>query len=260
MSDRFFLVGAQRCGTTYLYHLLDAHPEIEMARPVRPEPKFFLNETLYDQGVAYYDRTFFHGKPGARLKGEKSTSYLESDAAARRIAATFPGARILILVRDPVARAVSHWRFSVENGVETLPMEEAFRQEKERRDRYDRDRFSVSPFAYLRRGCYVDDILRWEHLFPRERIGVFLYEALVAAPETLTNLYGFIGADPAFVPDGVGQRINPSAEPPAGAEVLSPETEAWLARYYAEPNGRLAVWLGMDLAKWWKRKPESAAR
>lgn len=260
MADRFFVVGAQRCGTTYLYHLLDAHPEIEMARPVRPEPKFFLDDALYDQGIGYYDRTFFAGKRGARLKGEKSAAYLESDVAAKRIARAFPGARILILVRDPVARAVSHWRFSVENGVEDLPMEEAFRQERERWDRYDRDRFSMSPYAYLRRGKYVDDILRWEHLFPRERIGLFLYEALVGAPETLANLYGFLGADPAFVPDAVGERINASAPPPAGSEALSPETEAWLARYFAEPNGRLAVWTGLDLARWWKRAPENAAR
>jgi hypothetical protein len=260
MSDRFFIVGAQRCGTTYLYHLLDAHPEIEMARPVRPEPKFFLDDARFDQGLKHYDQAYFQGKRGARLKGEKSTSYLESDTAARRIAGAFPRARILVLLRDPIARAVSHWRFSVENGVEDLPLEEAFRQEAERRDRYDRERFSVSPWAYLKRGRYIDDILRWEKLFPRERIGVFLYEALLAAPETLANLYGFLGADPAFVPERVGERINPSAEPPAGAETLSAETTQWLGRYFAEPNARLAVWMGMDLSRWWKRTPENAAR
>jgi hypothetical protein len=45
VSDHFFIVGAQRSGTTYLYHLLSEHPSINMATPVWPEPKFFLIDT-----------------------------------------------------------------------------------------------------------------------------------------------------------------------------------------------------------------------
>jgi hypothetical protein len=88
--QHFFLVGAQRSGTIYLYHVLNEHPDIEMAVPIKPEPKFFLAPNSMELGVEHYEATFFKGKPGASIRGEKSTSYIESEAAAGRIAAAFP--------------------------------------------------------------------------------------------------------------------------------------------------------------------------
>jgi hypothetical protein len=57
--SRFFIVGAQRSGTTYLWHALNHHPEICMASPVRPEPKFFMQEELWKKGKDYYERAYF---------------------------------------------------------------------------------------------------------------------------------------------------------------------------------------------------------
>jgi hypothetical protein len=165
MNDHFFIAGAQRSATTYLYHLLAEHPEIEMAQPVRPEPKFFLVDELFEHGLAYYRERFFPGKPGARLRGEKSTSYMESEIAAQRIARCFPESHILFLLRDPIERAISNYWFSVNNGLESLPLEEAFRREEERWQQYDRSRVSVSPYAYLRRGRYIDFIEVYERYF-----------------------------------------------------------------------------------------------
>jgi len=247
VSEHFFIVGAQRCGTTYLYHLLDQHPEIEMARPVRPEPKFFLDEAAFARGLADYAR-FFPGKPGARVRGEKSTSYLGSDLAAERIAAAFPKAQVLVLVRDPVERALSHWRFSVANGVETLPAEEAFRREPERRDNFDRERFSVSPFAYLRRGRYADDLARWTARFPALR--VLVTEALVGSREAVADLYARLGVDPAFRPAGVERPVNATTREPGPAGTLSAAYREELAAGFAEPNRRLAERFGLDLSAW----------
>jgi len=249
VSEHFFIVGAQRCGTTYLYHLLDQHPEIEMARPVRPEPKFFLDDAAFGRGLSAY-AGFFAGKPGARLRGEKSTSYLGSDTAADRIAAAFPKARILVLVRDPVERALSHWRFSVANGVETLPAEEAFRREPERRDHFDATRFSVSPFAYLRRGRYIDDLERWAARFGPDALRVWVTEALVGSRETVAEVYAWLGADPGYVPAGVERPVNASAREPGPAGTLSAAYREELAASFAEPNRRLAARFGLDVSAW----------
>src|SRR5712691_8572726 len=108
--DHFVIVGAQRCGTTYLYRLLDEHPEIEMAKPLRPEPKFFLDDDRFPLGLSYYESQFF-SEAGPRVRGEKSTSYIESDVAAQRIKATLPGAPMVAVLRDPVERAISNYRF-----------------------------------------------------------------------------------------------------------------------------------------------------
>ena len=128
-----FIVGAQRSGTTYLYQILTNHPQVAMAQPVRPEPKFFLDERLVAQGKDYYENTYFNERVEATsYLGEKSTSYIESIEAAQRIHSLYPDARILMILRDPVVRAYSNYRFSVAHQLEKLTFMEALVAEPER--------------------------------------------------------------------------------------------------------------------------------
>ena len=55
----FIIGGAPRSGTSWLYQVLDMHPEIHMAKPIKPEPKFFLIDKLYEKGIEYYAKTWF---------------------------------------------------------------------------------------------------------------------------------------------------------------------------------------------------------
>jgi len=247
MPEHFFIAGAQRSGTTYLYHILDEHPEIEMARPIAPEPKFFITEDLYREGLEYYERHFFAGKPGARLRGEKSVSYMEYEKAARRIADSFPDARILFLLRDPVERAVSNYWYSRNNGLETLPIAEAFRREEERWPDYDHARISASPYAYLRRGRYLVYISVYLRYFPAENVKVLLHEELVGSTEHIRELYAFLGVSRDFHPPSIGDVINRAEKSSA---LLPPELKRYLHEYFAAPNARLAKALGLDLGAW----------
>src|SRR5206468_3542937 len=140
MPDQFVIIGAQRCGTTYLTQLLDEHPEIEMAKPLRPEPKFFLDYEQFARGAEYYDARYF-SDAAARVRGEKSTSYIEHDVAVRRIVALFPEATIVAVVRDPVARAVSNHRFSTAEGAESRPLVDALRADEVGDRQWDESRF-----------------------------------------------------------------------------------------------------------------------
>lgn len=244
MTEHFFIVGAQRSATTYLYQLLDEHPQIEMAKPIRPEPKFFLLDDLYAQGIDAYFAQFFDASAAPDRRGEKSTSYSESEKAARRIADHFPQARIIFLLREPIERAVSNYWFSVRNGLETRPIGEALREEDSRRGSY---LTSVSPFAYVKRGLYIDQIDLYERFFPHEQIGIFLHERLTASPETLDSVYRFLGVDDTFNPPSWGQVINAGQK---GSETLTPDLEQRLIETFAEPNARLAERMGIDLVEW----------
>jgi hypothetical protein len=246
MTDHFFIVGAQRSGTTYLYHVLNEHPEIEMAAPLRPEPKTFLSETPIRRDE--YETAHFSGKAGARLRGEKGTSYIESEAAAQRIATVFPGAVIIVALRNPIERAVSNYWFSVNNGIETEPMEVAFLNEAARRDQYDKTRFSVSPFAYLRRGCYLDYISLYERFFPREQIEILFFEDFAANLAAVQRLYARLGVAPEFVPPSANRPVNASHKQPG--QTLTPELRQFLSDYFAGPNARLAEHLAVDLTQW----------
>ena len=245
MSEHFFVVGAQRSGTTYLYRILDEHPQIEMAKPVRPEPKFFYIDSLFEKGLDFYENHFF-GNAGTQLKGEKSTSYIESEKAARRIASCYPQAKILVILREPIERAISNYWFSVNNGWETLPLEEAFRAEDNRRFDYNSEKISVSPYAYLQRGCYINYLLMYESYFPVENIKVMLYEQLVGSAVCIRDLYAFLGVSE-FTPSVLHTPVNSGNKPGTS---LSPKLQQYLVDYFAEPNARLAEHLNLSLKEW----------
>ncbi len=242
MPDHFVIVGAQRCGTTYLTRMLDEHPEIEMAKPHRPEPKFFLDDEQFAQGARHYETLYF-SDAGARVRGEKSTSYIEHDVAMRRIMTLFPAATIVVVVRDPVARAVSNHRFSTAEGVETLPLADALRAAAAGERPWDRARFSVSPFGYLARGRYADALAQVVRRVPRQQLHVIVFEELVDDASVLAALYARLGVDPGFRPSGLGAPVNVSPDPGE----LDAETAMWLRDYFVEPNRRFEEFLGRRL-------------
>jgi len=130
-ARHFIIGGAQRSATTYLTHILDTHPEIEQAKPVRPEPKFFLKLDEYTEGYAgYLNRYFSHVAPSEnKVLGEKSTSYIEYPAAAERIKKLIPDIRLIFLLRHPIDRAVSNINFSRMHGYEDAPLGTAILRE-----------------------------------------------------------------------------------------------------------------------------------
>jgi hypothetical protein len=245
MTDRIFIVGIQRCGTTFLYHLLDSHPQIAMAKPVRPEPKVFLNN-LVTGDPGGYDALLFPDDPEAKVRGEKSTSYIDHDAALRRIGATFPEARYLVALRDPVERALSHYRFSVDSGLEHRSVEEAIIGDLEGREpEYDRS-ISVSPFAYVRRGHYLEQLLRLERHTHQTHIKVVINEELGEDGAEVADAYRFLKVDPSVRPRTCAIPTNKSTS----QTHLPPSLRRTLQDHYAPLNAELEGYLGRALDRW----------
>jgi hypothetical protein len=247
MIEHFFVVGAQRSGTTYLYYMLDEHPQIEMAKPIRPEPKFFMKDAFLESNPEDYERLYFGAKPGVKLRGEKTASYIESAQAAERIAQWYPQAKILFLLREPVARAISNYQFSAHNGLETLPLEEAIRTEDERRENYDHSKISASPYAYLQRGIYINYIRMFEQFFRRDNLIVMIYEEFVEHLKSIQALYNTLGAAADFVPPSLHEDINAS-EKAVGS--ITPDLEKYMVDYFADANAQLEAYLGRKITAW----------
>jgi hypothetical protein len=250
MSRHFLVVGAQRCGTTYLHDLLAAHPQVAMARPTRPEPKVFLDDAPVDADD--YRRTWFaHAGPDDVL-GEKSTSYLEVPGVPERVAATLGTPRIVVQLRDPVARAVSNWSFSSDHGVERRPLAEALRADLAGPQEWDRGASSVSPYAYVARGRYADDLARWRDRFGDDGVHVQLLEELLDDRDTIGALYAFLGVDPEVRPDVGDAPVNASSAAGSGAGALDAGLLAELRDHYRESDEVLADMLGRPLP--WRGK------
>ncbi len=248
MSRHLLVAGAQRCGTTYLHALLEAHPAIAMARPARPEPKVFCSAELSARGAAWYRETWFHHAGGAALLGDKSTSYLEDPAAPGRAAAVLGDPLVLVQLRDPVDRAASNWSFSTRNGFEDRPLVAALRDALERAPSQRRrpwapERSSVSPFAYLERGHYVRHLAPWWERFGSD-VHVVLLEDLAADPSRIAGVYAALGVDPGVRPDALGRPVHASQDrrDPLPADLVDA-----LREHYARSDAELAERLGRPL-------------
>ena len=237
------LVGAQRCGTTYLATVLDAHPQVALASPSRPEPKVFCDAALAARGRDWYVDTWFAQARDDQLLLDKSTSYLEDPEAPARAAAVLGEPEVVVLLRDPVQRAVSHWRLSTDHGLETRGLEEALRADVEGEQPWNRDVASVSPFAYVRRGRYADHLPAWTSRFPRTTQVLFL-EELLADPAVLTGLLATLGVDPDLAPAPLRRPVNESrGEQP----VLSGSILGTLKGYFEASDAALASQIGRSL-------------
>ena len=243
MKRHFLVIGAQRCGTTYLHELLADHPDIAMARPVRPEPKVFLTDEVVDRGVEWYDHTWFPHAGTAGLLGEKSTSYLESPEAVPRVTAVLGDARIVVQLRDPVERAVSNWSFSRSHGMEDRSVTEALTSNLDGSLPWDPQLTSVSPYAYLERGRYADYLGPWLDAFPN-LVRVQFLEDLVEDPGRIGELYEWLGVDAEARPASLGQRVNQGERP---EDSLDDALVDRLRDYFHDSDRVLTGLLGREL-------------
>ena len=243
------IAGAPRCGTSWLYELADRHPNVEMAKPRSPEPKFFLDDSIYARGLDYYSNTWFCDIDGDKIAGEKSTNYLESAAAATRIQRHIPGVKLIFILRDPVDRAYSNYRWSRMNGLEQEQFDRALDLEMDgTRTVPDALRYA-RPFSYLERGLYRRLLTPWFDCFAREQILCLRFEDIAASPHGLAQkLHRFLGiaARPSDTDDlGI---VNPA--PGEDDLPMSPDTRSRLERYYEMPNRELGELLGSGFDTW----------
>jgi hypothetical protein len=239
VSRHFLVIGAQRCGTTWLAAQLDAQPAVAMARPVRPEPKVFLADLGPGQDLAWYDRTWFGHATEGQVLGEKSTSYLDRTDAIPRVKALLGDVPLVVQLRDPVDRALSHWRFSTTSGLEQRPLAEALEANLAGPLTWDPALTSVSPFAYLERGRYVEAIRPWLDAFG-DLLHVQFLEDLLADPARLSETLAHVGAG-ADVGEVTREPVNESDVP---TPTLEPALRADLRRYFAESDRELEAVTG----------------
>ena len=243
MIRHLLVIGAQRCGTTYLHTMLDSHEQITMARPANPEPKVFCSDELTRRGAEWYRETYFAHAREELLLGEKSTSYLESPDAVARVTAVLGSPRILVQLRDPVERAVSNWGFSRAHDMEDRPVSEALARNLDGPLPWDPQLTSVSPYAYLERGRYADYLAPWLEAFP-DLVRVQFLEELVEGPDSVGDLYEWLGVDAGVRPASLGQRVNQGV---GLEESLDDALVARLRDYFRDSDQTLTELLGREL-------------
>jgi hypothetical protein len=238
----FLLIGAMRCGTTTLYRYLRAHPHVRVAS--RKEVHYF--DRHYDRGERWYlghfplilERWKAERRGVPLVTGEFTPGYLYHPLAAERVKATVPDARFLLLFRNPVDRAYSHYQRSRRVGREERSFEEAI--EEEARDLGNGGVAAPeSPFAYLSKGLYADQLRAWFQHFPRDRFLFLRSEELRDAVGTCREVSRFLEI-PDFAPPRPARGNVGSYDP------MSAETRTRLRRLYRPHNEALYALVGID--------------
>lgn len=235
------IIGAMKSGTTALHRYLDRHPDIAMSEP--KELNFFFGPAdppdsgddwhlgNWHRGLDWYAG---HFPATAAVRGESSPGYTSPShpEAAERMATTIPGARLIYIVRDPVARAVSQYRHHHRQGTETRTIDDAV----------------PDPGShYIARGRYYERLAPFlRHFAPSQVTVVAHEELLVQRRATLRGLFAFVGVDPYW--DGELERLWHTA--PGDGPTLSPSAHAALVAAVADDVHQLRDFAGREFAGW----------
>ena len=247
----FLIIGAARCGTTWLYECLQAHRRLFLPAQKRPEPHFFLKQAEYARGIDYYGDRYFSGVSDALVAGEASTSYLYRLHVAARIARHLPDVKMIALLRNPIDRAFSNYLVSVHNNLETLPFSQAIRREPQRlaeaRSSLERE---VCPQAYIDRGRYFAQLAVYLRHFRPNQLHLILFDDVVERPAAvLGDVHRFLGVndDTGGLPANITELRN--AGDYRGA-VVDPDDRPYILDQLKDDLHSLARLLGRDLSHW----------
>jgi hypothetical protein len=253
----FLVLGGQRCGTSSLYKYLGRHPEI--APSLRKEVEYFTID--YGRGEGWYRAHFplrirrrLHRALGrSMLTFEATPDYLFDPRAPQRIKELLPDARLIVLLREPVERAFSHYHHMARLGLEDLSFSDAVAAE-EQRLAGQLDEMALDPlsrvlpfrrFSYAARGFYAEQLARWFELFPREQFLILDSADFFADPRsTLLRILEFVGAAP-WTPAEF-RNYSYTSKPAENPDIPEP-TAAELRRRFSTPNRQLEQLLGTDL-------------
>jgi hypothetical protein len=246
----FIIIGAQRGGTTNLYNLLLGHPDVYPG--VVKEAHYF--DQHFSRGTAWYRAHFAadcrsSDEPYNRpITGEATPCYLFHPHAARRVAELLPTTKLIVLLRNPVDRAYSHYNLSRAWGHEELSFDEAIACEEARiaddvqhlRDDEWYLGANRARFSYLSRGIYADQLPGWLQRFGSERLLILQSETFFADPgRTLGHVIDFLGLPPKKL--DLNRDYPKLSRPP-----LEKATREQLTSFFQPHNERLFDLLGTE--------------
>ncbi|WP_083781901.1 sulfotransferase [Synechococcus sp. WH 5701] len=199
----FLCLGAQKAGTSTLQHWLSLHPQVFL--PPGKEVHYF--SLHYDRDRSWYEDHY--ASAGAQQAcGDITPYYLFHPLAAERIETLLPRARLIVLLRDPVERALSGLFHSIRLGLESLPPDQALAAEEERLAGAEQQltsgaatHHSHQVHSYLARSRYEQQLERYEARFPAEQLLILRSEDLFTEPERICPpLLEFLNLAPAKIP------------------------------------------------------------
>lgn len=186
----FFVIGAQKAGTSTLQEWLKEHPKLSL--PIEKETAFFNNDRTYAQGLDSYLKLFPSLQEG-QIRGEINPEYLTNTKAPERILKFKNNIKIIVIFRNPLERAYSHYQMSKARGIETLTFIDAVNSGAERgRDSSNEE--TKGHLDYINRSLYSKHLEHWLKYYDKESFLFLNFENLfsVDSDDSLGRLFKFL--------------------------------------------------------------------
>lgn len=201
----FFIVGAPKCGTTSLYYWLNQHPEIFMCSP--KEPKFFGKDFHQEEDRRNNTPVFFKYRELAdytalfqgqedKFRGDATTYYLYSREAPEEIKHYNPGAKIIIVVREPFSFLKSYHSQMLKHQEDIKDFKKALEAEEERKQgkKIPKENDAPSILYYKELARFSKYIERYQRVFPSDQLKLVLFDDLKNEPKKVyRDILEFIG-------------------------------------------------------------------
>jgi len=238
----FIVIGAQKSGTTSLHEYLSQHPEIGVGE--KKELHYFDRDKYFKDGINYSDyHEFFDFKEEKKVYGETTPSYIFKEEFIDRIKEYNPNIKLIVLFRNPIKRAFSHWNMRRKRGNESRIFHECVLDELEMvKDK----NYKATLDHYLDRGRYYRQVKYLLDNFPSKNVKIFSSNELKSSPEdTLNNIFDFLKLDKdkyKFSPVDK-HKLKYNSE-------LEAKTIELLGEFYKEDIKKLTQLLGWDENLW----------
>ena len=239
----FLVVGAQKSGTTALAAYLREHPQLFI--PEEKELHFFDDERLDwpTPNLHELHRCFSPARTN-QLWGEATPISMYWDPAAERIWRYNPAMRLIVVLRNPIERAYSHWAMEHGRGADPLTFEQALDREHERCK--EALPLQHREFSYMDRGFYSSQLRRLWRFFGKEAVLVLRHETLREQPgECLAAIWQHLAVshpEQAITPM---ERHNGAYDAP-----MSQAARHQLRQLFWHEIGQLEALLGWDCSNW----------
>lgn len=242
----FIICGAQKGGTTALDTYLRQHPDICMARI--KEVHFFDKEEFFSDSTVDYSKyhASFHPKKKHKLVGEATPVYMYWDEAPHRIWEYNPYMKLIILLRNPIDRAYSHWNMQRSRNIDPLSFWDAIQNEEERCRKAAPYKHRL--YSYVDRGFYLSQLEKIWNIFPKENVLIMKSEYLKKQQiHALRDVCMFLGIDEF-------QKIEvKNVHSRSYQSKMSDQEKSYLKHIFRDEIHNLEKALGWDCSDWFSK-------
>ena len=233
----FLILGVAKCGTSALYDYITEHPHVKKNQ----KEVGFFNTLRYEDGVRWYS-TNFGETTDKIIAGEATPLYATMPSCAKKIKALFPNIKMIMMLRDPVERAWSQYRYFQHFFPNSQSFAKQLKKEPTSRNTYAQDN------QYLQRGRYIEHVKRFHKHFPKDQLLIIHTEDFTTdkrwfvgsktVQEQMEEVYEFLSLEPYHCQIRY-QKKNESPD-----DTLDPDIRQWLIDYYRPYNYELYDYLG----------------